>query len=72
MSIEMVPVDSSHLKAVGYDPRSQKMRVQFKNNVTYEYQGITPELHHAVTNWISSGSAFSNLIKSRFKGKIVG
>jgi hypothetical protein len=38
----MIPVDSSNLAAVGYDPEAEIVTVEFKNGAVWEYGGIRP------------------------------
>lgn len=41
----MQPVDSSAIRAIGHDPESNKLRVQFQTGGTYEYDGVPAEVH---------------------------
>lgn len=63
MEIEMKPVSSSNIAAIGYDEESQEMRVEFLSGTTYSYAGIPPELHEALINSSSIGSSFHSMIK---------
>ncbi|MCP3027740.1 KTSC domain-containing protein [Halobacillus sp. A5] len=37
--MNMIPVKSSHLKAVAYNPETCKLVIRFKNSL-YEYSGV--------------------------------
>ncbi len=40
----MHPVISTNVIAVGYDPRTRTLRVQFRSGGTYDYCGVDPGL----------------------------
>lgn len=44
--MDLTPVKSSNVAALGYDPASQTLRVKFKTGGTFDYAGVSP-LHHA-------------------------
>lgn len=52
--MQMTPVTSSNVKAVGYDPAGRTMRVQF-NSGTYDYADVPPEKHAALMEAESVG-----------------
>lgn len=60
--------DSSAIAAHGYDPGNQKMRVQFVNGGTYEYEGISPEKYAAFTGAKSMGSFHHRKIRPYHEG----
>ncbi len=53
-----VPVSSSNLMSVGYDPESQILEVEFHNNTVYQYLNVP---HHIYSGLISAGSHGSYL-----------
>ena len=67
--MEMKPVQSSNIDAVGYDPDTREMRIQFKGTGTYAFRGISAEQHRALVNAQSVGGHFAAHIRPRFKGK---
>ncbi len=54
----MIPVDSSLIKAIGYDENSQTLRVHFKaSNSVYEYSGASKEVFDKIMGAESKGKA---------------
>lgn len=43
--MEMRPVVSGAVRAVGYDPATRVMRVAFRTGGVYDYLDVGPELH---------------------------
>lgn len=62
--MDMVDVESSQFDKVGYDPATQKMRILFKRNALYEYEGVSPEVYQALMDAPSKGSHFIKNIKN--------
>ncbi len=56
--LEMRPVSSSNIAAVGFDPENQNVHVEFLNGSTYAYMGV-PE--HEFQNLLSASSVGSYL-----------
>jgi hypothetical protein len=42
--MNMTPVTSTNLRAVGYDYRSRTLRVEFLSGGVYDYYGVNPAL----------------------------
>ncbi len=66
--IPLNPVDSSTIKAVGYDETTGTMAMSFHSGGLYHYQGVTPEGYKALLHAYSKGQHFAAHIKSRYKG----
>ena len=70
--MEMKTVTSSQIHAVGYDPDTRRLHVQFHRyenkqrfpGPVYEYHGISPETHAALTGAESIGKHFGANIKN--------
>jgi hypothetical protein len=63
--MQLTPVQSSNIKAVGYDPASRALQVQFNSGATHQYEDVPPEKHAAMTAPDSSvGKYFHANIKS--------
>lgn len=60
--MKMDPVVSSQFKRVGYDPATQKMRIDFGKS-TYEYSNVTQEDYTAFMGAESLGSHFGKVFK---------
>ena len=43
--MDMQPVESSNVAAVGYDPDTQTLHVEYRNGGRYEYAGVPPDSH---------------------------
>lgn len=62
-NFDMQPVTSGNLVAVGFDPETSKIRVQFKA-ATYEYDDCTQEEFDAIVNAPSANDAFNAHLKN--------
>ena len=62
--MERQPVESSNLAAVGYDPETTTLEIQFKKGPVYQYYKVPPEVYEEFMESESVGEAFSQLIKS--------
>jgi hypothetical protein len=72
--IPLQPVQSSNIAAVGHDPATQTLAVQFKGSEPariYHYHGVTTPDHLAMMAADSVGSHFARHIKGRFPSKQV-
>lgn len=64
--IALQPVDSSQVKAVGYDAGTKTLAVQFKHGTQaiYHYPGVEPETHAAFIGAESLGAYFRDNLKT--------
>jgi hypothetical protein len=62
--MDMKPVKSSNVQAVGYDPASRTMRVQF-NSGTYDYADVAPEKHAD----LMAADSLGKHLHAHFKGQ---
>lgn len=69
--IQRVPVHSSYVKSIGYDPASQVMHVEFDGGKVFHYDGVPPEAHLAFRNSDSIGKHFHANIKGKFSHKMI-
>lgn len=67
-SIEMIPVSSSNVQAIGYDDSNQVLYVRFiKSNALYFYQGVPIAEFYGLQNAASVGSYLNqNIIKGPY------
>lgn len=63
-AIEMKPVVSSNINALGHDALHKVMRVQFTNGSTYDYQNVGVELFDSIHTAESVGKAFTEVKKN--------
>jgi hypothetical protein len=64
--MDMQPVSSSNIAAVGYDETTSTLAVEFKTGKTYEYSEVPPEEFANLIGASSVGSYFINNIKNSF------
>lgn len=62
--MDLVPVLSSNLRAVGYDPKTQILHIAFLSGALYEYYDISPEIYNKLMKANSHGSYFYENIKN--------
>ena len=68
MPVEMNPVVSSNISAIGHDPANAELHVHFKDGSKYIYPGVSAEKHDALSQAESIGSHFSKHIRPYHKG----
>lgn len=61
--LEMTPIASSNLVAVGYDPDAMLMQAQFKNGSVYSYANVEPDTYAAMMADVNPGKYFADIIK---------
>jgi KTSC domain len=61
--MEMIPVRSSTIEAVGYDETSLVLHVRFLSGGTYEYIGVPQTIFQQLIQAPSKGSFFDTSIK---------
>ena len=61
------PVDSSMIDAVGYDPETRQMAVQFKGGKTYTYHDVDQSAHEAFVASDSIGKHFHQNVASAYR-----
>jgi len=66
MSIEMIPVNSSNILAIGYDETNQIVHVQFSNNSEYIYKGVPKHEFDGLLNAPSLGSYLHRNYKNAY------
>lgn len=59
-------VFSSHINAVGYDPGSKELQVEFSNGRTAVYQDVPSDIAKMVTDAPGVGVALNQYIKGRY------
>ena len=76
--IEMQRVNSSNVHAVGYNPATKTLHVQFGQSAdrrmpgkTYAFPGVPPEKHEGLITARSVGGYFAEHIKPHYNGRVV-
>jgi hypothetical protein len=62
-----LPVTSSSLVAVGYDPARRELEVQFVSGRVYRYFGVVPQAYEAFMRAASKGRHFNEKIRDRYR-----
>jgi hypothetical protein len=57
--MELVPVESSNVAAIGYNAECQLLRVRFRDGSTYDYPATSAEAHQRIMNAPSKGRAIA-------------
>jgi len=61
--MELKSVNSSNLKAVGYDPENSTLQIEFLNGGLYEYYNVPESIYKGLMAASSHGSYFDQYIK---------
>ena len=61
--VEMIPVSSSHVQAIGYDELNQDLYVRFNDNTLYRYLGVPIAEFYGLQNASSKGTYLYHNIK---------
>jgi hypothetical protein len=70
MAIQLLPVQSSNLKAVGYDHDTQTLAVQFPNGNIYHYDSVPQSVYDNLMADESKGLFFSKFIRQKYNSHI--
>lgn len=70
--MDMRPVSSSNISAVGYDPDTETLRVQFTNGSIYEYKNVPSVLFDEFLAAGSLGSFLNRNIRYSFPYEKIG
>jgi len=65
-AIEMIPVVSSHIGAVGW--KEGTLQVDFNNGTSYEYSGVPEDEFDNLREASSVGGYFNQHIKGSYRG----
>ncbi len=65
--MDMQQVNSGLIQAIGYDPTSRKLQVQFKSGQTYDFCGVPQHLYEQFMNSSSKITFYNNYIKNRYQ-----
>jgi hypothetical protein len=64
--MKMIPVTSSAIKAVGYDPDSNRLFIEFKQGETYTYCRVPENIFKSILSTHSPGSFYYEHIKDKY------
>lgn len=61
--ISMIPVESSNIQAIGYNPTERLLQVDFHSGRSYQYYGVAPQTFQDFLDTSSKGRFFNAQIK---------
>jgi hypothetical protein len=67
--MERKRVNSSKIRAVGYDPKSQLLEVEFSDGKLLLYTGVSPEVHRQFMAAPSATSFFEDKIDENYSSR---
>jgi hypothetical protein len=70
--MDRIPVSSSNIAQIGYEPDFQTLEIQFLTGGVYQYSGVPPNVFEEFTAASSKGRYFSAYIKDRYPTTRVG
>lgn len=69
--IKLTPVSSSSISAIGHDPDTETLHVEFHSGKVYRYEGINREAYERFRNAPSIGAHFGRHIRPLFDGRAI-
>jgi hypothetical protein len=67
--MERKRISSSKIRAIGYDPKSQTLEVEFNDGRAIAYSGVSPEVHRRFMAAPSPVSFFEDKIAEDYPGR---
>jgi hypothetical protein len=67
--MERKRISSSKIRAVGYDPKTQTLEVEFNDGKVMAYSGVSPEVHRRFMAAPSPVSFYEDKIEEDFRGR---
>jgi len=67
--MERKRVNSSKIRAVGYDPKSQVLEMEFSDGKLIQYRGVSPEIHRQLMVAPSPTSFFEDKIDENYSSQ---
>lgn len=67
--MKLEPVNSSNITAIGHDPETDTLHLQFSSGKTYAYSHIERDQYEALMGAESIGSHFAKHIRSKHPAK---
>ena len=69
--MEMLPISSGNLRAIGYDRRERLLQVQLSDGRTLQYSGVNEETWRCLRNAGSPWSFYRDNIEEEYAAKSV-
>ena len=70
--MERIPVDSSNINSVGYDPQSETLEIEFHSGGIYQYSGVPEHVYEQMIEASSKGQFFHAYIRDQYPYSRVG
>ena len=67
-----IPVTSSNISSIGYDPATAILEIEFLSGGVYQYFDVPEHIHQDLMNASSHGEFFSEYIKSSYRYQKIG
>lgn len=64
--MQMIPVNSSAISAIGYDQQTRRMKITFKETGTYDFCRVPQSIFDGLKNAFSKGSYYNNNIRDKY------
>jgi hypothetical protein len=64
--MDMIPVASSAIRAVGYDPTTQRMKIAFVEGHTYDFCRVPQHIFEGLLRAGSKGRYYDTYIRDRY------
>jgi hypothetical protein len=64
--MQMIPVSSSAISAVGYDPQTLRMKIKFTQGHSYDFCRVPQHIYDALIRSYSKGTYYNHNIKDRY------
>jgi KTSC domain len=64
--MDMIPVRSSAIRAVGYDPETRRMKITFEQGVVYDFCNVPQQIYDELMRAASRGSYYNAHIRDRY------
>lgn len=65
--MQMIPVSSSNIRAIGYDDATATLVVEFRGNTCYEYYGVPRYIFESFFHAGSKGTYHADHIKDKYR-----
>ncbi|MFM2061353.1 MAG: hypothetical protein RLZZ507_1023 [Cyanobacteriota bacterium] len=65
--MNMQPVRSRAISAVGYDETTRRMKIQFTNRGTYDFCNVPKDIYEGLLLADSKGTYYHNHIRDRYQ-----
>jgi hypothetical protein len=64
--MQMIPVSSSAIRAIGYDTQAQRMSITFTQGTTYDHCGVPENVFKEFLYSFSKGNFYNRYMKDRY------